>query len=77
MAGFELVATLCGLLTDSWLHQGLEKQCAEKLGVMPNHQGLIGSYEEAVRCTELATRTLGRFPGLWLPWLITQYDVSN
>jgi hypothetical protein len=74
VAGFELVATLFGLLTDSWLQHGLERTCAQKLSIKPNRQGLIESYDDAVRCTELASETLGHFPGLWLPWLIVLYD---
>jgi hypothetical protein len=74
IAGFELLATLFGLLTDSWLHHGLERECAHKLGITLNGRGLIASYEEAVRCTELASETLGHFPGMWFPWLIAVYE---
>lgn len=66
-AGFELLATMFGMLADSWLHHGLERNCAEKLSITPNRHGLIGSWEEAVRCTQLASEILGRFPDSGYP----------
>jgi hypothetical protein len=35
VVGFELIATLYGALSESWLHYGLEKDCIEELGTAP------------------------------------------
>ena len=74
-AGFELLATCSGLLTCSWLCNGLEKDCAHRLGIAPNRHGLIESYRDALRCAEFVSRPETRAePGLWLPWLVTVYS---
>lgn len=76
VAGYELLATYFGLLTCSWLCNGLEKDCAQKLGIRPNRHGFIETLDEAMRCTEfVAQPDIGAEPGLWLPWLITKYSV--
>jgi hypothetical protein len=79
-AGFELMSTSMGLLNCSWLCNGLEKTCATKLGIAPNPQGFVQSYDDASRCAELISRKeTGAEPGLWLPWLVTIYrpDASS
>lgn len=74
VAGFELLALHSGLLTCSWLCNGLEKVCAERLGVRTNGRGLVHSHAEAMRCAELiSSDEVGAEPGLWLPWLLTLY----
>lgn len=74
-AGFELLATCSGLLTCSWLCNGLEKDCAHRLGIAPNRHGFIESYRDALRCAEFVSRPETRAePGLWLPWLVTVYS---
>jgi hypothetical protein len=73
--GFELLATMFGILTCSWLCNGLETVCAEELSVKPNEYGLIADYSDARRCAEYVSRDeIGAEPGLWLPWLITTYS---
>ena len=73
--GFELLATMFGILTCSWLCNGLETVCAEELTVKPNEHGLIAEYSDARRCAEYIGRDeVGAEPGLWLPWLITVYS---
>lgn len=72
--GFELLATESGLLTCSWLCNGLEKECATRLGVRTNSSGLVQTHAEALRCAEFISRDdVGAEPGLWLPWLLTIY----
>jgi hypothetical protein len=73
--GFELLAMMFGLLTCSWLCNGLEAVCAEQLQVQPNEYGLISEYADARRCAEYVSGDeVGAEPGLWLPWLITRYS---
>ena len=75
IAGFELLATYFGGLTCSWLCNGLERDCAGKLGVIPNNRGLIASYEDAKLCAEYSSQPeVGAEPGLWQPWLVVVYD---
>ncbi|MEP7365365.1 MAG: hypothetical protein ABI972_19095 [Acidobacteriota bacterium] len=72
--GFEMLATCYGLLTCSWLCNGLEKVCAEQLGIRPNPHGFVETFEDAMRCTNLIVLPETHAePGLWLPWLITEY----
>jgi len=73
--GYELLATYVGILTDSWLCNGLEKEFAEKLGVKPNEHGLIAEYPDARRCTEYISHDhVGAEGDLWKPWLVTLYS---
>lgn len=73
--GFELLVIMFGLLTCSWLCNGLEAICAEQLQVKPNAYGFISEYADARRCAEYVSRDEVRSePGLWLPWLITLYS---
>jgi hypothetical protein len=72
--GFELLNTEYGFLACSWLCNGLEKVCADRLGIRPNRRGFIETYEEASRCVAyISTPEVGAEPGLWLPWLVTIY----
>jgi hypothetical protein len=73
-AGFELLNTEYGLLACSWLCNGLEKVCADRLGIRPNPRGFIDTYAEASRCAEyISTPEVEAEAGLWLPWLVTTY----
>jgi hypothetical protein len=77
-AGFELLATFSGLLTCSWLCNGLEKDCAAQLGIVLNSRGFVDSYSDALRCAEFISRDETRAePGLWLPWLVTIYATES
>ena len=76
--GFELLSTDSGLLTCSWLCNGLEKECAQQLGVRTNRSGFIQSYSDALRCAEFISRPeTGAEPGLWLPWRVTMYSALS
>jgi hypothetical protein len=73
--GFELLSLFVGQLDHSWLCNGLETVCDEKLNVRPNEYGFIAEYSDAKRCTEYISRgEVGAEPGLWKPWLITLYS---
>jgi hypothetical protein len=75
--GFELLSTYSGMLTCSWLCNGLEKDCAANLGVRTNSHGFIANHADASRCAEYVGRDdVGAEPGLWLPWLVTVYARS-
>ena len=73
-AGFELLSTAYGLLTCSWLCNGLEKECDRELGIRTNENGLVRTRSEALRCAEFISKDeVGAEPGLWLPWRVTIY----
>jgi hypothetical protein len=73
-AGFELLSTLTGLLTCSWLCNGLERECAAQLGIRTNEHGFVATHLEALRCAEfISSDEVGAEPGLWLPWRVTIY----
>jgi hypothetical protein len=74
--GFDLLALdpLTNNLGCSWLCNGLERKFHERLGLRPNHLGLINKLEDAARCAKiLEDKEVGAEPGLWLPWLIVRY----
>ena len=74
IAGFELLSTFYGIFVCSWLHLGLEKQCAEELRIRPNASGFVESYDDARQCAEfIQNDAKHNDPGLWLPWLIVTY----
>jgi hypothetical protein len=71
--GFEpLVAN--GGLACSWLCNGLDRQAEDKLGIRTNTHGLIDSLEDAARVVAYIRKDAHAEPGLWLPWLLVQYD---
>lgn len=72
--GYELLVTQSGMLTCSWLCNGLERTFADSLDVKPNAHGFIETLEEASRCAQYISQgQVGAEPGLWLPWLVTKY----
>ena len=75
--GFEILSYEYGL-EHSWLCNALERAAAERLDVIPNSRGFIGSYEEAASVAEYANREeIGAEPGLWLPWLVVRYPLTS
>ena len=75
--GHELLATDYGLITCSWLCNGLEKECANRLDIRTNRSGFIETYEAARSCAEFISQPeTGAEPGLWLPWAVTSYEGS-
>lgn len=57
----------------SWLCNRLEDDAEKRFGIIPNARGFIDRYEDALKvateCTEHAE------PGVWSPWMITQYEI--
>lgn len=73
--GFELLATYLGMLTCSWVCNGLETECAKRLGILTNSHGFVQTYADASRCAEFISRDeTGAEPGLWLPWRMSVYS---
>ena len=71
--GFEpLVAN--GGLACSWLCNGLDRDAEEKLGIQTNAHGLIERLKDAARVVTYIREDGHAEPGLWLPWLLVQYD---
>jgi hypothetical protein len=74
--GFEpLVAN--GGLACSWLCNGLDRDAEEKLGIQTNAHGLIDSMADAARVVRYIREDGHAEPGLWLPWLLVQYDAPS
>jgi hypothetical protein len=74
--GFEpLVAN--GGLACSWFCNGLDREADEKLGIQTNAHGLIDSIEDAARVVRYIREDGHAEPGLWLPWLLIQYDAPS
>jgi hypothetical protein len=75
--GFELLASMFGVFTCSWLCGSLDETCEQKLGIKTNHHRFVPAYTEAARCAEFISRPgTPAEPGLWLPWLVTTYSPS-
>ncbi len=59
----------------SWLCNDLQTAAKEKLNISPGNLGLISTSELATKVAEYSTRPeVGAEPGLWLPWLVVQYN---
>ena len=73
--GFELLAVQYGLVTDSWLCNGLEVYFSETFSIQPNKWGLIEDLENAARCCKaINEKEVAAEPGLWLPWGLVKYE---
>lgn len=73
--GFEVLGDESGFF-HSWLCNGLEKDCNEKFGIIPNEFGLIKTLFEAEKCAEYANDDdVGAEPCLWFPWGIFEYEL--
>jgi hypothetical protein len=63
-----------GMLSCTWLCNGLETEIAERLQICPNPIGLIDTIELAQTVVSYIGRDdVGAEPGLWLPWLIIDH----
>ena len=72
--GFELLSTWMGLLTHSWLCNGLEKQLHEKVGLIPNEYGFIANLDSARDgARRINAGELKGEPEEWFPWLVVRY----
>lgn len=73
--GFELLNVEVGQLGHTWLCNKLETHCAHTLGIRPNADGFIGTFEDAQRCCEEISRDeVGAEPGPWLPFALVEYE---
>lgn len=63
-------------LDHTWYCNYLHKHAYETRHIIPNSLGLIDRYEDAQKVAETAL-TLGAEDGLWLPWLVIQYPISD
>lgn len=69
--GFEPLDLEDDGISHSWLCNALETEIHQELDIRPNANGLIETFEEALRCVEYIDRPeSGAEPGLWLPWLL-------
>lgn len=59
----------------SWLCNGIETEAEKEFGIVPNARGFIEKYEDARKVAEYCDRIQPE-PGVWLPWFITQYDLT-
>lgn len=60
----------------SWIYR-LEVDADRDYGIHPSVPGLLSSLEQASIVAEYASREdVGAEPVLWLPWLLTQYDIE-
>jgi len=58
----------------SWLCNGIETEAEKDFGIVPNERGFIEKFEDAKRIAEHCDRIQPE-PGVWLPWMITQYEL--
>ena len=66
-----------GMLSCSWLCNGLETVVAERLQIEPNRSGLIETLEDGRSVASFIARDdVGAEPGLWLPWLIIDHTIG-
>ena len=62
-------------LSCSWLCNGLDTVVEQALGIRPNQQGLMDTFDQARTCVEYISRDqVGAEPGLWLPWLMIDHS---
>lgn len=71
VTGFEPVSFYRRTIGCSWLCNGLETHCAERLGIRPGRYGLIDDLESAERCcAEISRGEVGAEPGTWFPFAL-------
>ena len=58
----------------SWLCNRLEDDAEKRFGIIPNARGFIEKFEDARTVAEYCDNIQPE-PGVWLPWLITQYEI--
>jgi hypothetical protein len=74
--GFEILGDEWGGQFHSFVCNSLETAYAEQLNISLNQNGLIDSYEDAVKATNYTNLDeVGSEPALWQPWLISEYPL--
>jgi hypothetical protein len=72
--GFEPLSTWMGLLTHSWLCNGLEKQLHDQVGLTPNSDGFVADVDGARDCVRrIRAGEVKSEPEEWFPWLVVRY----
>ena len=75
LLGYEPLSVELGAPSHSWLCNGLERHCAEMLGVVPNANGMVDDPRDASRCcVEISREEVGAEPGPWLPFALVLYE---
>jgi hypothetical protein len=73
--GYEPLVTDIGQVTHSWLCNGLAEELRSTMGAVPNAHGFIDDPTVARRFADhINSGGVGAEPGLWLPWLVVEYD---
>lgn len=74
LLGFELLNVHAGQLNDSWIANGLDRHCADKLGIKTNVHGLLPDLAAALDCLDEIDRAeVGAEPGPWFPVGLVEY----
>lgn len=75
LLGYELLNVHAGQLNDSWIVNGLDRHCAETLGIATNAHGLLPDLAAAEACLGEITRDgVGAEPGPWVAVGVVGYD---
>ncbi|MGH7815167.1 MAG: hypothetical protein ACREQI_14335 [Candidatus Binataceae bacterium] len=60
----------------SWFCNSLEEEVAEKLGIRPDHNGLLKTYAEAAACAQYAgDPDTHAEPASWNAWVLVDYPI--
>lgn len=74
MLGYELLNVHAGQFNDSWIVNGLDRHCAEQLGIAPNARGLLPDIAAAEAClAEIMRDASGAEPGPWFAVALVAY----
>jgi hypothetical protein len=77
---FDLSISYDQNINDSWLCSGLERDMFEQFGIRPNKNGLINTYDEAMRVyrwiAEDEQRGHRAEPEPYYPWLLVAYPAN-
>lgn len=74
LLGFELLNVHAGQFNDSWIVNGLDRHCADKLGITTNAHGLLPDLPAALACrNEIERPEVGAEPGPWVPVGVVAY----
>lgn len=75
--GFEILNHQYGTV-HSWLSDGREADVAVKYGIKPSSSGFISTLEDAASAAQYCSSGEGGSDfGIWLPWLITEYETRR
>lgn len=76
--GFEILGDEYGGQFHSFVCNSLETDYKERLNISLNQNGLIDSYEDAIKAANYTNLDeVGAEPVLWQPWLISEYPLPT